>query len=41
MHMCEHVCEWAGQRKRIPSRLCPDYKEPNVGLDLTSREIMT
>ena len=27
--------------KRIPSRLCADSREPDVGLKLRNREIMT
>ena len=29
------------ERKRIPGRLCAVSAEPDVGLDLTNREIMT
>ena len=29
------------RRDRIPSRLCTTSTEPNVGLELTNREIMT
>ena len=28
-------------RERIPSRLCTVITEPDVGLELTNREIMT
>ena len=31
----------ARERERIPSRLCTINDEPNVGLKLTSNEIMT
>ena len=30
-----------GRRERIPSRLCTISTEPNAGLKLTTREIMT
>ena len=29
------------ERQRIPSRLCPVSMEPDAGLDLADREIMT
>ena len=29
------------ERKRIPSRLSVDSREPNAGLELTNHEIMT
>ena len=31
----------AGGRERIRSRLCTDSREPDAGLELMSREIMT
>ena len=31
----------AGQRKRVPSRLCTASTEPDMGLDLMNHEIMT
>ena len=33
--------EEGAERERIPSRLCTDRAEPNVGLKLTNYEIMT
>ena len=40
-----HAHAGARQRERegqkIPSTLCADSSEPNVGLELTNREIMT
>ena len=39
-----HVCTNGGraERERIPrERICTDRVEPDTGLDLTNREIMT
>ena len=33
--------EREGERERISSRLCAVHAEPNMGLDLMNREIMT
>ena len=33
--------EREGERERIPSRLCAMSAEPQAGLDLVNREIMT